>query len=335
MDDKFISSDRNDDFLNLNGMDLQELIFETENYFLDYRDNLNIPQDITFGVEIEYENLSKDKVDTFIDNKYDNWSSIHDFSCLSGGEIVSPVMNDEKKYWEQLKSICDYLKKNNADTLHNAGGHIHIGASSLGNNVSGWKTFLKLYAVYESVIFRFAYGDKISGRRTLLDYAAPIADYIKHNLNSINKCNDLLEMSNILRLGSRCLAVNFSNMHLSDPSKNEVGNTIEFRSPNSSTEAIIWQNNINTFTKMLVSSGGMVIDDKFLDYKLKYEYLSFSDNSFMYNIINLKNVLEFVDLVFDNNLDKVYFLRQYLKNFEETELFNKNKIPIKTKKFFK
>ena len=34
------------------------------------------------------------------------------------------------------------------------------------------------------------------------------------------------------------------------------------------------------------------------------------------NEIYLNDALEFADLIFDNNLDKVYFLRQYLKSFE-------------------
>ena len=38
-------------------------------------------------------------------------------------------------------------------------------------------------------------------------------------------------------------------------------------------------------------------------------------SSLEYNSINLNKAIELADLIFDNNLDKVYFLRQYLKNF--------------------
>lgn len=40
----------------------------------------------------------------------------------------------------------------------------------------------------------------------------------------------------------------------------------------------------------------------------------------MYNRINLPLALELVDMIFDNNLDKVYFLRQYLKNYQEISI---------------
>ena len=66
---------------------------------------------------------------------------------------------------------------------------------------------------------------------------------------------------------------------------------------------------------MLLSSKARVIDEDFLDYKLK-TFKPDVDNKLIYNEIYLKDALEFVDLIFNNNLDKVYFLRQYLKNFQ-------------------
>ena len=39
---------------------------------------------------------------------------------------------------------------------------------------------------------------------------------------------------------------------------------------------------------------------------------------YSYNQIYLEQALELCDMIFDNNLDKIYFLRQYLKSFETT-----------------
>ena len=69
-----------------------------------------------------------------------------------------------------------------------------------------------------------------------------------------------------------------------------------------------------------------------LEYKLEKEYVPFKDNEYFYNEINFKNALEFVDIIFDNNLDKVYFLRQYFKNFEENYGI---KTSVKAKTFIK
>ncbi len=49
-----------------------------------------------------------------------------------------------------------------------------------------------------------------------------------------------------------------------------------------------------------------LIDEELIDYKL---------NRGFSNITSDEKVLEFVDTIFDNNLDKLYFLKQYTKSF--------------------
>ena len=317
MSNLFINPEKNDNFAHFRGPDLQNLLVETENFFLEYRDKLNLPSDVTFGIELEYEGILKFITDKYIKENLKEWNSKKDGSLRTGGEIASPIMTDDLKWWHELKTVCDYLSKRKADTLHNAGGHIHIGTCALGEDVEAWKCFLKLYTAYEHVIFRFVYGDKISARKKILNYASPIADLIYNEIDIISRAKSIFEIFFLLSRISRYSALNFDNVDVSDPGINNNGNTLEFRSPNATVNAIVWQNNINAFAKMLVASRNKVMDEEFLDYKLDYEYLPYFGNEYRYSSINLKNVLEFVDLVFDNNLDKIYFLRQYLKNFQE------------------
>ncbi len=332
MSKEFISPDRNEPFAFLRGLDLQDLLIETENYFLEYRDKLNLPKDVTIGIEIEYEGILKKFTDQFIENKLSGWHSKRDSSLSSGGEITSPIMTDEIKCWKELKMVCDYLTKRGADTLHNAGGHIHIGACVLGNDIKAWKYFLKLYIAYENVLFRFAYGDKISGRQTIFKYAPPIAGELYYRLNKINDARNVSDINWTISSNERYAALNFCNVDFDNLNSRYYKSTLEFRNPNSTTDKVIWQNNINAFAKMLVSSRNKVMDEEFLDYKLKHEFYPYSGNEYLYNDVNLKNVLEFVDLVFDNNLDKIYFLRQYLKDFQENYGI---KTAVKAKKIVK
>lgn len=342
MKDTFIDECKNDYFSDLRGIDLQELLLETENYMLEYRGGLGLPSDITFGTEIEYEGIFKYKTDCYVKMNLSNWHSDSDCSLSTGGEITSPIMTDAPKYWNELGSVCKYLSEAGADTSHQAGGHIHIGTQALGHDIESWRQFLKLYAMYEGVIFRFGYGDKINGRESQIKYASPIADHLYKNLNNINAASSLSAIRDILIFVKdrknypipRYTAINFYNVDYNYPDEQYEKNTIEFRSPNATTNAIVWQNNINAFAKMLLSARNKNIDEDFLDYKLEHEFVPFRDNwyvynelghksghlsgnEYSYNIINLKSVLEFVDLAFDNNLDKVYFLRQYLKNFQD------------------
>lgn len=332
MENRFLSSEKNDNFSILRGIDLQQLLLETEKYYLEYRDKLNLPKDVTFGVEIEYENTSEFIVDRFICRKLPGWRSKTDSSLNSGGEVTSPVMIDKEQYWKELKMVCNYLEKKDADTLHNAGGHIHVGAHVLGNDVDSWRNFLKLYIAYENVMFRFIYGDKISARKRMVYYAPPIADIFYGYLSKINEAQTIEDISNFLPYLGKYSALNLNNVHFWNILDKQGKNTLEFRAPNASTNEVVWQNNINTFTKMILTSRDKVMDEEFLDYKLENEYLPYRENAYLYNNISLKNVLEFVDLVFDNNLDKIYFLRQYLKNFEDNYGIKK---AVYTKRFVK
>ena len=69
MSNTFINPEKNDNFSLLRGIDLQDLLIETENYFLKYRDKLNLPGDVTFGVELEYEGFSRKITDIFVKKK--------------------------------------------------------------------------------------------------------------------------------------------------------------------------------------------------------------------------------------------------------------------------
>ena len=323
---KYIAvSNVNDKFSKLRGLDLQELLVQIEKFDLEYRDTLSLPSDVTFGTEIEYEEIEIDIVDKFIDENYSSWYSDTDDSLNSGGEIKSPILRDNLKSWNQLKEICDFLKREKANADDMAGGHIHIGANVIGSNVEKWKKFIKFYIVYESIIFRFAYGDKVKSRKKLKRYAPPIADRLYKQLDKLNCARDIDDIKNILYYSDRYQAINFSNISFSSLDSFEEDNTIEFRVPNGTIEEVIWQNNINAITKLMLAPSKNMIDIDYLEYKIKEDGVL---PEYRYNIVDLQNALEFVDMIFDNNLDKIYFLKQYIKGF--LDIYNKGE-HIKTK----
>ena len=108
------------------------------------------------------------------------------------------------------------------------------------------------------------------------------------------------------------------------PKKTAI-NTIEFRNPNGSLNPVIWQNNINLFTHFLKYA----TNPKF-DYDLIQERMNIQDFSrivlLTYNEINIRQALELADLIFDNNLDKINFLRQYIKDYEHNDSYVKSKV---------
>ena len=77
------------------------------------------------------------------------------------------------------------------------------------------------------------------------------------------------------------------------------------------------------------------VSDKFNHDILDRRYRFVSDmmsNLLFYNEIYIEQALELADMIFNNNLDKVYFLRQYLKDFQDNyRVYG----AVKAKKFIK
>ena len=296
----FIKLEENDSFSKLRGSDLQELLIQISEFNLTYRETLNLPKRLTFGIEIEYEGI----IST-------------DLSLKFGGEIVSEILNDDIETWKKLKTVCMYLKKRNAITNRNAGGHIHVGTKIFKNNLDSWKIFIKTYLLYENIIFRFGYGDKISARKDILEYAPPCGKELYRKIEKLYEAEKIVDLIGYIPT-DKYLALNFSNIRFFQKwSSFYTKNTLELRCPNATDEEIIWQNNINMFTKLILSSTKGTIDEDFIEYKIKNINPELFNNLYLYNEVNLKEALEFVDLIFDNNLDKIYFLKQYLKDFQD------------------
>ncbi len=315
---KFINAYGNDMLSEMKGIDLQSFINELTCFYLTLRPKIGIDKNVTFGMEFEYENASYRLIGNEIE-KHDDlsfWISTTD-GTVNGGELVSPVCTDTKKTWNDLKIICGILKKAGAETLNCAGGHIHIGAPILTGNPDIWLRFFKVWTIYEKIIYRFSYGDKLFFRKLGKSYANPIGEMLYNFLIQKGKKNKIEIARYIIDNVGKYNGINFKNVQMYDEIPNHK-NTIEFRCPNGSVEEVIWQNNVNLFTKLLLFCRKYESYDDIIDYKIKKYCDSDSFNSKkLYGEIYLSDALEFSDMIFNNNIDKIYFLRQYLKNFDD------------------
>lgn len=317
-----ILQDRNTEFSKLKGLDLQEVLAEIENTTLTYRDCLNLDSRLLFGLEIEWEGRNWALLREFLRDNMNGWILATDGSLDTGGEIKSPRLTDKRSSWQDLQMICDYLKQIAAVADEKTGGHIHFGANIFGDDLDSFLNFLKTYAIYENIFFRFYYGEFLRHRNTSYTRSQKIAWKIRKYLKEIETIDDLNDGHIILR-NDRTQSINFQNLRFGDKSVNK--NTLELRVPNGSIEEIIWQNNVNAFGKFILKT---ISDDIDRDY-INQTFNNISEDSvnpLLYSEICLSKVLEFVDLIFDNDLDKFYFLRQYLRNYEENYGLEENKL---------
>ncbi|MBR1413850.1 MAG: amidoligase family protein [Bacilli bacterium] len=309
--------------------DLHRLLNLLNHYKLRLRNNIGLNKNITFGYELEMEYVDKIKMaDVWYKEEYSKkYEYKNDGTLNDGVEIASPILMDEKKTWNLLVQICNICNEFGS-IGPNSGGHIHIGAHSLNYEKDELLNFLYLWACFENVISRFSYGLFLNHRPALKSYAKPVA-YSYSKIYSEYKNSKYASIHDIIkRLSySKNLAINFKNVK--DFNKQAYKNTIEFRTPNESLNPIIKQNEILLFWKLLEYAKNSNFDyDKVKSIYLE-NYERFSDvNS--YNKIYLSQAIILADMIFDNNLDKLYFLRQYIKSFQVSE-----KSMVKAKQFTK
>lgn len=312
----FIKENDNDIFSNFNEKDLNQLLKLLRLYKINYRNSLNLDKKSTFGVEIEFENINPSRVEEMI-NLYNivnesNWKFKPERSIINGYEVSSPILTDTKDSWIKLKDICSIIKNNGGKITDRASSHVHMGDQILDDNITNWLNFLKLYSAYENILYRFSYGEYECERASLYEYAHPIANEIENYLVSTEKPNI---WSLIFFFSSR---YKIGGISVRKP----LMNTIEFRSANGTLNPIIWQNNINFYEHFLRYSTNPNFDVDRINYRMKNQEFSLES----YNIINIEEALELADLIFDNNLDKINFLRQYLKNLKTIDEFKKTKV---------
>ena len=229
---------------------INEIIYYLDKYFLEYRSFLGFEENDTFGIEIECESEKSAKcavneIKPLIN--LDGFKVRPDYSIVHGCEVTSAVLTDTIVSWRNILYVCSLLKSRGYYIGQRTAGHVHVGAHILGEKVSSWFNFIKLWAAYEKVIYRFCYGEYLRERSVIMSFAPPIAGVFFGNYKELkdNKFLTSLDIVKSVSHGVKSQSINFLNVY----SLNEYGygNTIEFRCPNGSLNPIIWQNNINLF----------------------------------------------------------------------------------------
>lgn len=306
---------------NLKGQQLIDYLNYLSQMLLEYRDKLNFNRSTTFGMEIEFENAKYNDIKSKIES-IDDWEIKGDISVMKtigitkyGGEIVSPICDDSKETWDELKEICNILKKNDATCTNRTGGHVHVGIQEFKNNYESYKNFLILYAVYEPIIYRFLAGESTKIRSNASRYARPFAYRILVEKNNVINFDSIYDVRYFIYRNNerKGYGINIANINLTNMHQDK--NTIEFRSPNGTIEEVIWQNNVNFIIKLIDYCSSNNFDYEFLLDKFNKLHKN-NINIETYELMNIKEALELSNLIFDNQLDKDYFLRQYFKDFD-------------------
>lgn len=264
---------------------------------LEYREKLTIPSSVNFGLELELDKINPNEVYRLIRNNFGTeWSVKTDDSLTKdkNAEIVSPVLQNQKETWILLRKMGELLEKLNP-SYEKCSFQINFDGTLL-PSIEDRTRFLKLYAMYEDIIYRFSKGEDDNYRESLETYAAPIA----------------LALKSSLALGDEAPVDMFTNnkrygivFKLADK------DLIEFRTPNMTSNPILWQNYITAFYYLLEFTASRKYDKKEVDRYIEGFCKMYPLEN--YELEKREKALQFTRKIFPHSIDQISFMHQYLK----------------------
>ena len=218
----------------LQGLELQKLLVLINELSLECRDILNLDNSDTFGIELEMEYAKKQAIISKVKSMYQEiktidsclifanfydyngaiWTIKYDGSLTKGIEVTTPPMKDQQQNWKFLRNISDVLLSLSM-IGKNSSAHIHFGSHIFGSNTQYWLNFLKIWSVYENVIFRFLYGEYLTARPCVDEYASPVAKDLMQIYEDLKSINDLTFKQIIYDLSlGKYRALNFQHVNV-------------------------------------------------------------------------------------------------------------------------
>ena len=276
----------------MNKVDLIKCAINDE---LPYRKILNVYE--PFGLEVEA-GLYNPSDKFYICNEYlEKKGYVRGVDRTVGGnfplEIRTPVLFDEVDTWNDLFAMSKRMKECPID-FTNSAFQVNIDVDY--DNVLCYYLVL-FFRTFEHIIFKFS----TSGcdRLRLLGYSASL-----HNFFLLFNERDLENELFFWLSENHRYAISFK--FRKDTPVGAPPNIVEFRIANGCDDAWLWQNYVNTF--YYLATAIPKIDLNYIDYSLCYGEIKEKN----YLDLHLEDALFFADILFKEDIDKIYFLKQYI-----------------------
>lgn len=291
------------------------------NLYIKYRPNLQIPKDATCGLEVEFvEGVYRDIFNAIKEreNLRYRWqiyqdSSVHeinreDTTKNKGGEVISPIITSEIHIWNDLREICNIIKNTGGTIDERAASHIHIGTQTFKNN-DVMNNFLLIWSAFEDIINKFLSGEYINPKENN-KLAIDCRNEFKEAEFDIEKLRNLRER-NLINIPPKVYDVSLFYFESYNFARY---NTVEFRKIRGTLEEEVWQNNVN-FILHLINYAERISKNE-LSY-IKKTYIDTEE--YQTDYVKPNKAIFLSEAIYDNDIDKLYFLKQYFKDFD----FNK------------
>ena len=277
-------------------MTIENLNIQLRNNPSIYRSKLTIPENVNFGLELELDQVNFDEVFKLVRNQFNKcWIVKTDKSLTKdkNAEIVSPVLQNKKQTWQLIQRMGELLNKLNP-TYDKCSFQINFDGSLL-PKIEDKIKFLKLFAVYEDIIYRFSMGEDKEYRESLDMYAAPI----------------ILSLKGALDLDDEYAVELFSNnKRYGVIFKTLEKDLIEIRTPNATSNPILMQNYVTFFYYLIKFATSKKCNTRELDQYINNFYRIYLLEG--YQQAKIEKSLELSNKIFTNKTDQYQFMHQYI-----------------------
>lgn len=278
------------------------------------------------------------------------------YEMTAGGEIVTPILTDEQYHWVMLDYMLRDLKKKEATISDNTASHLHFGTHMI-NTPEELSLLIKTLVVFEPIIFRFGYGFSENPRSFIeatkdkknysMIMSPELVSKFVYTLDHFEKDNQrkmLKEFYNFTEPSYRFRPVfNFNRFDFRKFWRSQINevpsiyDNMEVRCFNGTLDTRIVQNNVNLIIGILKAVHEGKIDKKYIEreyakyIKQHYNFL-YSVTSTLYTFedvdeynrilhsfseIDFDKAYKLAEMIFDKDIDKLLFMKQYLKMFGE------------------
>ena len=263
---------------------------------MEFRSKLTLPYRVNFGLELELDKVDSSEVRELVSRNIGGDFSVKNDKSLTTGmnaEINTPVLRNSKATWELLKRMGELLKKINA-SYDRCSFQVNFDGSLL-PSVEDRVKFLKIYAMYEDIVYRFSKGEDLSYRDSLEEYASPI----------------ILTLKGVLSINNDAVVEMFSNQkRYGICFKSRDCDLIEFRTPNMTDNVCLWQNYVTFFYYLLnLVHSGKINMREVDEYINSYSRIYILEN---YEKEKEEKALQLSKKLFCNSTDRINFMHQYL-----------------------
>lgn len=287
-----------------------------------------------------------------LDNKY----VVHQEET-AGAEVVTPILMNSESNWRVFRDMYSMLYETGATIAGNTSSHIHVGTHKI-NTPAKLSLLLKTLVVFEPIIFKFGYGFN-NRPRALLRYRdenhcifSPMMSpkRIRVFIEKLDKYNygspstmtgyfkDFLRQDLLFRPVFNFNNFDFYKLQYGIDLDTPCDDHIEIRCFNGTLNPVIAQNNINLCASIVEAVAKGKIDEDYVNFEYekykkkrynfdyKFAKLESEKDGEQYNRlldgfskVKLEKAIKLADMIFDTELDKIYFLKQYLKLFSISE----------------